>query len=183
MPLSAPTVLNAAKDYCPYADDFYPRAEAVLPVLLAEEEMPPEYLGEAARAELLCPFELALELSLYADLIVCDYNYAFDPTVYLRRFFWPGVPVDSLFLVDEAHNLVPRGREMYSATLEEREVRELKSLFRHASAALHRQPGCPAAALRRLARHAGVRGGRLLAPARSARRGAAGSAGCTRTCR
>ncbi len=62
-------------------------------MLLAEEELSAEYLAEVARAEVLCPFELALELSLYVDLIVCDYNYAFDPTVYLRRFFWPGLPV------------------------------------------------------------------------------------------
>ncbi len=125
---------ECSEDYCSYAIEFYPRAEALIPGLLAEEELTPAYLAEVTREEMLCPFELALELSLYADLIVCDYNYAFDPSVYLRRFFWPGLPIDSLFLVDEAHNLVPRGREMYSATLEEQELREMKTLFRRQAA-------------------------------------------------
>jgi len=121
---------ECSEDACPYAVDFYSRAEAIIPLLLEEEELTGEYLATAAREEMLCPFELSMELSLYADLIVCDYNYAFDPAVYLRQFFWPGTPPDSLLLVDEAHNLVARGREMYSAALDERELREIKTLFR-----------------------------------------------------
>ena len=56
-------------------------------------------------------------MSLFADGVICDYNYVFDPHVYLRRFFADGVKNDYVFLVDEAHNLVDRGREMYSAML------------------------------------------------------------------
>ena len=105
---------------CPYAEDFFLRAEPVVRHLLdTEEEFTPELIAAVAEKEQLCPFELALELSLHADVIVCDYNYVFDPTVWLRRFFTPGMPNDHLFLIDEAHNLLPRGREMYSAVLEE----------------------------------------------------------------
>jgi DNA excision repair protein ERCC-2 len=114
---------------CPCAVEFFPRSEKLLPALLREEEWTPEFVAEAARREELCPFELALELSLHADLIVGDYNYVFDPNVYLRRFFWPGRPPDSLFIVDEAHNLVTRAREMYSAALEETEVRAILDLL------------------------------------------------------
>jgi DNA excision repair protein ERCC-2 len=114
---------------CPCAVEFFPRAAKLLPELLREEEWTPEFVAEAARQAELCPFELSLELSTHADLIVGDYNYVFDPNVYLRRFFWPGRPADSLFIVDEAHNLVTRAREMYSAALEETEVRALLDLL------------------------------------------------------
>jgi len=114
---------------CPCAVEFFPRAAKLLPKLLREEEWTPEFIAEAANRAELCPFELALELSLHADIVVGDYNYVFDPNVYLRRFFWPGRPPDSLFIVDEAHNLVTRAREMYSATLEETEARALLDLL------------------------------------------------------
>jgi len=114
---------------CPCAVDFFPRAAKLLPELLQAEEWTPEFIAEAAKRAELCPFELSLELSLHADLIVGDYNYVFDPNVYLRRFFWPGRPADSLFIVDEAHNLVTRAREMYSATLEEAELKVILDLL------------------------------------------------------
>ena len=103
--------------YCPYARDYYPKAEQVIPTLLAAEMITPELVMDNAKQSEICPFELALDLSLSADVIVCDYNYVFDPGVYLRRFFLHSGRKDFLFLVDEAHNLVARGRDMYSATL------------------------------------------------------------------
>ena len=69
-----------------------------------------------ARDYTVCPFEFSLDLSLWVDCIICDYNYAFDPRVYLRRFFLEDIG-DYTFLVDEAHNLVDRAREMFSAEL------------------------------------------------------------------
>ncbi len=102
--------------YCPYAVDYYPKAEQVIPRLLEKECILPEMVLDEAEESKLCPFELSLDLSLHADLIVGDYNYVFDPGVYLRRFFASGRK-DFLFLIDEAHNLVARGRDMYSATL------------------------------------------------------------------
>lgn len=111
---------------CPCASDYYSRAEAALPELLQEELIVPERVLEYARQHRLCPFELSLDLSLQADLIVCDYNYVFDPGVYLKRFFlYPGER-RYLFLVDEAHNLVGRGREMYSAALSQGELVRLR---------------------------------------------------------
>jgi DNA excision repair protein ERCC-2 len=108
---------------CLYAADYYLKARSVLSILLKKEYITPEDVLEAARAYTVCPFELSLDLSLKVDLIVCDYNYLFDPGVYLRRFFAQNRK-DFLFLVDEAHNLVTRGREMYSATFSEHRINE-----------------------------------------------------------
>ena len=65
-------------------------------------------------------------MSLFADAVICDYNYLFDPHVYLRRFFAEGIRGEYIFLVDEAHNLVERGRDMYSAVLCKETFLELK---------------------------------------------------------
>lgn len=66
----------------------------------------------------VCPFELSLDMSLFSDVVICDYNYVFDPRVYLKRFFADGLGKrDYVFLIDETHNLLDRGREMYSAAL------------------------------------------------------------------
>lgn len=112
--------------YCTYARDYYTKVKEILPPILEKEIMTPELIMNYAREYQVCPFELSLDLSLHADLIVCDYNYVFDPGVFLRRFFLNSGRKDFLFLVDEAHNLVPRGREMYSATLSQRELADLR---------------------------------------------------------
>ena len=64
-----------------------------------------EYYAEKHQ---VCPFEMCLDMSLFADGVICDYNYVFDPHVYLRRFFADGVQSNYLFLIDEAHNLLER---------------------------------------------------------------------------
>ncbi|MGE5582213.1 MAG: helicase C-terminal domain-containing protein [Bacillota bacterium] len=130
--------------YCPYALDYYPKAARVTPMLLDQELITPETLLECAKLETICPFELSLDLAFQADLIVCDYNYVFDPGVYLRRFFLNSGRRDYLFLVDEAHNMVARGREMYSATLA---LRDLVS-FQNEIAAVDKKAaaGCGAVA-------------------------------------
>lgn len=109
-------------DSCSCAAGYYARAEAVIPEILQRELLLPDVVRDYAWAHQLCPFELSLDLSLHADLIICDYNYVFDPGVYLRRFFLFSGRKDFLFLVDEAHNLVGRGREMYSAALSQKEL-------------------------------------------------------------
>jgi DNA excision repair protein ERCC-2 len=119
--------------YCTYARDYYTKVKEIMPPILEKEMMTPELIINYAREHQVCPFELSLDLSLHADLIVCDYNYVFDPGVFLRRFFLNSGRKDFLFLVDEAHNLVPRGREMYSATLSQREL----AGFRTETRALH----------------------------------------------
>ena len=76
------------------------------------------------RNDSVCPFEMTLDLAVWMDGIVCDYNYVFDPNVYLKRFFGENITGKYLFLIDEAHNLVDRGREMYSAALMQRRDRK-----------------------------------------------------------
>jgi DNA excision repair protein ERCC-2 len=127
-------------DYCPYAYNYYRKIKPLLPEILARELITPEIVAGYAEAFQVCPFELSLDLALFADLIVADYNYLFDPGVYLRRFFVYGGR-DYLFLIDEAHNLVARGREMYSASLSESDLKRLQHLIpgneREVKTALH----------------------------------------------
>ncbi|MGD8369121.1 MAG: ATP-dependent DNA helicase [Desulfobacterales bacterium] len=102
---------------CPHARGHYDRINAAVDDAFSHDEMTRSRVEAAAEAHRVCPFELSLELSLWADLIICDYNYAFDPRVYLRRFFEEETG-GYTFLVDEAHNLVDRSREMFSAELQ-----------------------------------------------------------------
>lgn len=117
---------------CPYAKGHYDRInQALYDLLMHEDRFSREKIEEYALKHQVCPFEMALDLSLFADAIICDYNYLFDPHVYLKRFFESGGG-DYLFLIDEAHNLLERGREMYSAELVKEDFLTLKRLV-HAS--------------------------------------------------
>lgn len=103
---------------CPYAKGHFDRVnDAVYELLQQADVYTREELTAQAKKHRVCPFELCLDTASWVDNIICDYNYVFDPCVYLKRFFAEGVRGDYLFLVDEAHNLVERGREMYSASL------------------------------------------------------------------
>ncbi|WP_165006137.1 MULTISPECIES: ATP-dependent DNA helicase [unclassified Enterococcus] len=105
-------------DQCPYANGYYNRInEGLWDLLNHENRITREVIETYARKHTLCPFELSLDVSLWCDVIIGDYNYLFDPTVYLRRFFEGEKNEENLFLIDEAHNLVNRSREMYSAEL------------------------------------------------------------------
>lgn len=114
-------------EYCPYAKGHYDRInDAIYDLLMQEDGFSREKIEEYAKKHQVCPFEMCLDMSLFADGIICDYNYLFDPHVYLRRFFAEGIQGEYVFLVDEAHNLVERGREMYSAALRKEQFLELK---------------------------------------------------------
>ncbi|MEZ3506720.1 MAG: ATP-dependent DNA helicase [Lachnospiraceae bacterium] len=105
-------------EYCPYARGHYDRINDAMYELLTQEDVySREKIEEYARKHRVCPFEMCLDMSLFSDAVICDYNYLFDPHVYLKRFFSEGVRGEYIFLIDEAHNLVERGRSMYSATL------------------------------------------------------------------
>lgn len=107
---------NCTPESCPYADGYYDRINAALYTFLQQHDrFTREDITAYAKENKLCPFELALDLTLFCDCIICDYNYLFDPVVNLQRFFAEGG--DFIFLVDEAHNLVDRSRDMYSASL------------------------------------------------------------------
>jgi DNA excision repair protein ERCC-2 len=101
---------------CEYALGYYDRLEGALDELFSHDAIPRARVEEVARKHRVCPFELSLDLSLWADVIICDYNYVFDPRAYLRRFFLEEGGAYAL-LIDEAHNLVDRAREMFSAEL------------------------------------------------------------------
>lgn len=112
---------------CIYADGHFDRInEALYDILTHEVNYSREMIEEYARKHRVCPFEMGLDISLFCDGVICDYNYVFDPHVSLRRFFGESVQGDYLFLIDEAHNLVERGREMYSASLWKEDFLELK---------------------------------------------------------
>lgn len=105
-------------EYCPYAKGHFDRInEAMYDLLIHEESFSREIIEQYAHKHQVCPFEFCLDMSLFADSIIGDYNYLFDPHVYLKRFFGENSSGNYIFLVDEAHNLLERGREMYSATL------------------------------------------------------------------
>lgn len=123
---------------CPYAAGYYDKISEVLGELLRREDFfTREVVEQAAATHQICPFELGLDLSRWCDLIICDYNYLFDPVVYLRRFF-DGGPQDYVFLIDEAHNLLDRARDMYTASLKKTEVLELKKALGKSDAPLSR---------------------------------------------
>jgi Rad3-related DNA helicase len=103
---------------CPYAKGHFDRVnDAVYDLLQKADLFTREDILAQAQSYAVCPFELCLDVATWADNIICDYNYVFDPNVYLKRFFQEGVKGDYIFLVDEAHNLVERSRSMYSASV------------------------------------------------------------------
>ena len=105
-------------DYCPYAKGHFDRVNnAVYDILISCDEMSRENIELYAQKHQVCPFEMSLDVSLWVDAVIGDYNYVFDPNAHLKRFFSEGKKGKYLFLIDEAHNLVERGREMYSAVL------------------------------------------------------------------
>ena len=118
---------NCNPDYCPYAKGHYDRVnDAVYELLTTSDEMNREILEEQAKKWQVCPFEMSLDVSTWVDAVICDYNYVFDPNAHLRRFFGDSVRGDYIFLIDEAHNLVERGREMYSASIYKEDFLALK---------------------------------------------------------
>ncbi|AET66559.1 DNA helicase, Rad3 [Desulfosporosinus orientis DSM 765] len=111
---------------CPYARGYYDRVRGAIEDIFKEKAWSRPVIEEFARRHYLCPFEFSLEMANWADVVIGDYNYVFDPRVYLRRFFLEGG--DYTFLVDEAHNLVDRARDMFSAELGKEAWLELKRL-------------------------------------------------------
>ncbi len=113
---------------CPYAKGYYDRVESVIFDLLGSGKTVFSGLDirAAAKKWQVCPYELALDLSELCEVVICDYNYVFSPSVYLRRYFSDGIPHTDghryIFLIDEAHNLPDRARDMYSGSLSLTEV-------------------------------------------------------------
>ncbi|MBU5439713.1 ATP-dependent DNA helicase [Tissierella sp. MSJ-40] len=115
---------------CPYAKGHFDRVnDAIMDIFEREDLMTREVILSYSEKHKVCPFEFALDVSLWSDIIICDYNYVFDPQVYLKRFF-TNEGEDYVFLIDEAHNLVDRSREMFSAEINKGSFLDLKDIFK-----------------------------------------------------
>ncbi len=116
-------------DDCPFAKGHFDRInDAMYDLLTNEDDFSRDNIVKYSQKHTVCPFEFSLDMSLFSDMVICDYNYVFDPNVYLRRFFGEGASGDYLFLIDEAHNLTERAMKMYSAELVKEDILDLKRL-------------------------------------------------------
>lgn len=123
--------MDCNPQHCPYARGHYDRVnDAVFDLLQRKDLFTREDILAQAEKYCVCPFEMSLDTASFSDNIICDYNYVFDPRVALKRFFQDGVKGDYIFLVDEAHNLVDRSREMYSAVVYKEDFLEIKRLMK-----------------------------------------------------
>lgn len=114
---------SCTPESCKYANGHFDRVnDALFEIISKEWEISKETICKYAQQYTVCPFELGLDVSIFSDFIICDYNYIFDPKAQLKRFFGEGAKGDFVVLVDEAHNLPDRSREMFSAKLEKSEV-------------------------------------------------------------
>lgn len=118
---------------CPYAKGHFDRInDAMYDLLINEDELSRDVLLKYSEKHMVCPFEYSLDMSLFSDMIICDYNYVFDPNVYLRRYFSEGGSGSFIFLIDEAHNLVERAMKMYSASIVKEDILDVKKLVKPA---------------------------------------------------
>ncbi|WP_335869579.1 ATP-dependent DNA helicase [Bacillus sp. 2205SS5-2] len=119
------------KEYCEFAADYYDKInEAILDILANEQALTRSVIEQYALKHRVCPFEFSLDLAYSADGIICDYNYIFDPRASLKRL-WEEQKKSTTLLVDEAHNLVDRGREMFSASLRKSVFLDLRRSYQH----------------------------------------------------
>ena len=116
---------------CPYAKGYYNKIQTVLRyAILNYDDFDLQTITQLAYENQICPFEFELDLSLFMDVIICDYNYLFDPISYMKRYFDEDTS-SFLVLVDEAHNLVDRSRDMYSASLSYKQFLEARKSVCH----------------------------------------------------
>ncbi|MCR5789406.1 MAG: ATP-dependent DNA helicase [Lachnospiraceae bacterium] len=116
---------------CPRAKGHFERInDAIYDLLTSLDNFDRDTIEQYAQKHQVCPFELGLDMSLFSDAVICDYNYVFDPNAYLRRFFSDNSQGRYVFLVDEAHNLVERAMDMYSAVLYKEDFLTAKNLVK-----------------------------------------------------
>ncbi|WP_256759663.1 ATP-dependent DNA helicase [Cohnella sp. WQ 127256] len=129
--------VDCRKEKCPYADGYYDRINgAILDLLGNETLMNRDTIETYARKHTVCPFEMSLDVAYGADAVICDYNYMFDPRVALKRLS-AEYKHQTTLLIDEAHNLIDRAREMYSAVLEKKDFLGLEREFKGARPNIH----------------------------------------------
>ena len=118
---------------CPYASGYYDRNDAAVAELLAVGTMTRESIESIARTHRVCPFELSLDAAVWADIVICDYNYVFDPVVRLKRL--AGVTSDRIaLLIDEAHQLGDRVRDALSTTFDRSQIARARTALSAGSA-------------------------------------------------
>ena len=136
---------------CPRAAGHLDRVnEALYELLTGSDNIDRETIQACAEKYQVCPFELSLDATLFSDAVICDYNYVFDPSARLRRYFAEGESRNYLFLIDEAHNLLDRGREMYSADLYSADLKAFRKAIRSAFPSLWKLLGRCVTALNKL---------------------------------
>lgn len=125
---------NCNPDDCPLTRDYYNKINVALKeIIIKEEIITSNIIHEYAKKYMICPFELSLDVSLYTDFVVCDYNFAFHPIALLKRFFDnPITQYRKLALIDEAHNFINRARDMYSASFYSKFFESMKKALKEA---------------------------------------------------
>lgn len=121
-----PTHTLCHPDYCERAKGHFLRDQKAIEEMLQTDEWSPEAIQAMAEKHSLCPFELTMSLAELADVVICDYNYALDPAVHIRRIFDTGR--DVTLLVDEAHHLPDRLRDMLSGAIHGAALRRLRTV-------------------------------------------------------
>lgn len=117
--------------HCPRAKGHYDRVnDGVFALINEQQQITREVILDYASQYQVCPFEMSLDVAMWCDGIICDYNYVLDPRVRLKRFFGESSFGDYVFLVDEAHNLVDRGRSMFSASVCKEDFLEIKRVIK-----------------------------------------------------
>ncbi|PAB60576.1 ATP-dependent DNA helicase [Anaeromicrobium sediminis] len=130
--------VNCNKEHCHYADGYYNKLnKAIIDIFENENMMDRETIEKYSEKHGVCPFEFSLDLSLLSPIVVCDYNYFFDPRASLKRLNEENKNSYGV-LIDEAHNLVDRSREMFSASLNKSDFLDLKRKFKNKDKDMHR---------------------------------------------
>jgi DNA excision repair protein ERCC-2 len=128
------------EDFCPYITNFFTKLtrSGIIDELLNRHIIDPDTIFDTAQKHDVCPFELSLELVFHADVVVCDYNYIFDPVVSLQRFFLLNNRKNCVLIIDEAHNLYDRGRGYYSEEISRSELEKLVKKMARKRSRIHR---------------------------------------------
>ncbi|MEE4271632.1 MAG: helicase C-terminal domain-containing protein [Thermoanaerobaculales bacterium] len=124
--MCANTEMICHEEFCPYAEEYgvkLTRTGLIDALLDDRDHQDPDELFDAARNHGVCPFEVSLDLLPHMDLVICDYNYVFDPVIGLHAVLHEGALRNAVLIIDEAHNLVDRSREYYSPSLSSDQVR------------------------------------------------------------
>jgi DNA excision repair protein ERCC-2 len=134
--MCANTEIVCHEEFCPYAEEYGPklvRTGLLKHLLEGNEHQDPDGIFEAAKANAVCPFEVSLDLLPEVELVVCDYNYVFDPTIGLRALLHGNALRDSVLIIDEAHNLVDRSRDYFSPELRVDEIERARVFLENRS--------------------------------------------------